>query len=215
MSRPLGPRTWSATHPGHVRDYQEDRLLVTHDLIAVADGMGGMVSGGWAADQVVLRLATERGSIKAAVDLARIIREADGIVARRYNGRSGSTAVVAWLTPTGIDIANAGDSRAYWWKKARGTIVQVTTDHASGPSTLTNSVGSGHTYVDLHHIEPAPGDMIVLCSDGLTDQTPDYTISRVIDEHRRSPAKALVDHVLTKTQARDNVSVIVHRVGPR
>lgn len=210
--RCLVPRVWAYSDIGKVRTTQEDAFFASTGLSAVADGMGGMQDGALAAQLAIGVMTRAADLISSTGDLDIAMRNADRTVYQRIFGFGGSTLISAWFHTPRVTIGNIGDSRAYWFKKRRRSLIQISRDHSSGRHTLTNTVGSGTAYVEMFTIEPERGDLILLCSDGLIDQVKDYEIADLLLEPTRNPARTLVKHVLEHTGARDNVTVVINRV---
>jgi len=143
----------------------------------------------------------------------------------------GTTLTVAYSLGLDLFIAHAGDSRAYLWHE--GSVRQLTRDHtyvqrlvdagmltteaAAGHQlrhALTNVLGGGKRSVDveLQQLRFAPGDRLLLCSDGLTGTMKDEEIAGILGQ-RGSAAdscRRLVDLALERG-APDSVTVIVAR----
>ncbi len=134
-------RAAAETHTGYVRSTNQDLALVSGDLIAVADGMGGHLGG-----EVASRTAIEELLHAFVQD-----RSDDGIVmaARRANRAvwrksrvdralhgMGTTLTAAALVRDGNDgrpylvLVNVGDSRAYVLDRGTGELRQLTDDHS-------------------------------------------------------------------------------------
>ena len=146
----------------------------------------------------------------------------------------GATLVAAVLTVRGRGalVAHLGDSRAYLM---RGTAMRrLTRDHsvlqnqidaglitdaqaASSPyrSFITQAVGiEPRVKLPMEHHPLEPGDMLLLCSDGLTDMVDDPTIAailRVDEALDRQPARLI--EAANEAGGRDNIAVILIRVG--
>ena len=143
----------------------------------------------------------------------------------------GTTMTLTYSIGYDLFLAHCGDSRAYLCRG--GTLQQLTRDHTRvqemvdlGVMTreeaathklrnvLTNVLGGGVplTDVDLHRIRLAPGDAILLCSDGLYDVVKDEEIASILSTVRSSQTacRALIDLALER-QAPDNVTVVVSR----
>ncbi|MCE3221840.1 MAG: putative Protein phosphatase [Nitrospira sp.] len=143
----------------------------------------------------------------------------------------GTTLVAAHLlrlsTPR-VLVVNVGDSRAYLVRDR--TIVQVTRDHTwieeqirNGHLTpneaahhpdrhvLTRAMGLGSTIeIDVFPYDVVDGDLLLLCSDGLTKMLPDSRILQTVLPHRRNPplaTQALVGAALEEGGI-DNITVI-------
>lgn len=126
----------SVTHVGLVRERQEDRVLTTDRIFAVADGMGGLDRGDFASTAVISALqainprpttAGMRAEIREAIEIAHAMITKESRSKR--NQTCGSTvagfcygqgtAWPAWL------IFNAGDSRVYEYD---GKLTQLSRD---------------------------------------------------------------------------------------
>ena len=204
-------------------------------LYVVADGMGGHLGGQRAARLAVERVIQEYyrdpsldipGSLERAIKLvnAEIYNEAARTPA--YKGM-GSTIVAAVVRGDDLYVANVGDSRAYL---IRGpSIQQITRDHSwiadalrAGTITpeqalthhnrgvVTRSLGGGPSVqVDHFHRKIHAGDVVLLCSDGLTNVVPDANIHAVVSNE--SPRKAAENLITMANQAGgpDNIAAIV------
>ena len=171
----------SRTDIGCLRDHNEDSLVVTPPLFAVADGMGGHAAGEVASEiavRVLSELAPEHPDVEA---LGRAIEEANRAViqaAREGRGRQGmgTTMTAAMLEGERLVIAQVGDSRAYLLHQ--GKLQQLTRDHSlmadmieagqltpeearTHPqrSVITRALGSdAHLHPDIYEINVETGD---------------------------------------------------------
>ena len=205
---------FGATDTGRVRENNEDAWRVDGALrtAVLADGMGGANCGEVGSAETVegvmqyLRAPEEgllpeemvKESIRAAnrrvLDAARARRECDGM---------GSTVVVAlWRLPEMV-IANVGDSRAYLWRA--GELRQLSYDQnfanelrtslgfseervrtMPNGKVLTMAIGAFEQVLIRTHIARLePGDMVLLCSDGLHGPVGHDTIARILGEPAR------------------------------
>ena len=222
----------SRTDIGCLRDHNEDSLVVTPPLFAVADGMGGHAAGEVASEiavRVLSELAPEHPDVEA---LGRAIEEANRAViqaAREGRGRQGmgTTMTAAMLEGERLVIAQVGDSRAYLLHQ--GKLQQLTRDHSlmadmieagqltpeearTHPqrSVITRALGSdAHLHPDIYEINVETGDRLLICSDGLSgmifDDQIENTLRRVQDPQRC--ASQLVNEAIAG--GHDNVTVIV------
>lgn len=223
----------SRTDIGCLRDHNEDSLVVTPPLFAVADGMGGHAAGEVASEiavRVLSELAPEHPDGEA---LGRAIEEANRAViqaAREGRGRQGmgTTITAAMLEGERLVIAQVGDSRAYLLHQ--GKLQQLTRDHSlmadmieagqltpeearTHPqrSVITRALGSdAHLHPDIYEINVETGDRLLICSDGLSgmifDDQIENTLRRVQDPQRC--ASQLVNEAIA-AGGHDNVTVIV------
>ena len=223
----------SRTDIGCLRDHNEDSLVVTPPLFAVADGMGGHAAGEVASEiavRVLSELAPEHPDGEA---LGRAIEEANRAViqaAREGRGRQGmgTTMTAAMLEGERLVIAQVGDSRAYLLHQ--GKLQQLTRDHSlvammveAGQltpeearvhprrSVITRALGTDpSTKPDLYEIDVEAGDRLLLCSDGLYGMVEDPAIqaimTRTADPQRC--ASQLVNEAIA-AGGNDNVTVVV------
>lgn len=223
------------TDTGLVRASNEDAVLARPEvgLWAVADGMGGHEDGEWAAEVIVRTLAALEvtGAFAADCDgVAQAIRAANGAIHRRAEAhrlRMGSTVVTLLLGEGRFAACWAGDSRAYCLRDDR--LVQLTTDHTqvqakvsrglmspaearSHPMAhvLTRAVGA-EAELDLSSVGEAvePGDVFLLCSDGLHATVPDEEIAHVLANALPAQACEALVGLAHARGAPDNVTVVV------
>jgi protein phosphatase len=228
-----------ATHPGRKRRHNEDAYVVEPPLFAVADGMGGAKAGEVASG--LAAAALKEGSadgVSGEERVTALIQEANQRVFRRANedreaAGMGTTMTVALVEAGRVVFGHVGDSRAYLIRD--GSIEQLTDDHSlvaelvrSGRltpeeaeahpqrSVITRAVGTEPDVdVDTFAIEPADGDLFLICSDGLTDMVDDGAIIEAISEHRDDldqAAKALVG-AANRVGGEDNITVVFFEVG--
>lgn len=223
------PRIAARTHVGLVRRRNEDTHYVGTHLVAVADGMGGHVSGDVASSTVI---DTIRGWDRdVPVDLVgdtlgRAFGAANSAMRRRIAsapelaGMGTTLVALMWSGSTGA-LANLGDSRAY---RLRAEVLErLTDDHVYG--RLLANAGSVATLperlsryldgrvegrsADLIPLSLQPGDRILLCSDGLSsyvakDQIRNALTGADLDEAADQLVALALEH-----GAPDNVTVIV------
>jgi protein phosphatase len=143
----------------------------------------------------------------------------------------GTTLVVAVVRPEGLWVGHIGDSRAYRWRGGRH-LVQITRDHsllqeqidaglltpeqaanALHKNLVTRAVGvEPRTELELHCHPWQPDDLLILCSDGLSDMVRDPDIAALCERHTELPA--LAEALVEKANAqggRDNITVVLGR----
>jgi protein phosphatase len=180
----------------------------------------------------LLRMAAENQlSIEPALALREIVDEANSAVlnaAAEAGGASmGATFVGAFVSDTRAWIGHVGDSRAY--RIHRGTGTQLTTDHSQvgrmiAEGVLTEEQAQAHPQrnvidralgfsgaeaeVDLVDLEP--GDLIVLCSDGLSTVLSAEDIASICGQSANAQAAtaSLADEAV-KAGSDDNVTAVV------
>lgn len=146
----------------------------------------------------------------------------------------GTTLVLSVFRDMRLLVGHVGDSRAYRFRAGR--LTQITRDHSllqeqidaglitaeqaafsSNKNLVTRAVGVEDSVVlETHVHELHPGDLILMCSDGLSDMLDDASIERVLQAHDALAAAgaALID-AANQAGGRDNIAVILARVqGP-
>jgi PPM family protein phosphatase len=197
------------THPGKKRDNNEDAFAIEAALRAavLADGMGGESCGEVASALTVQATLTYLHSPETGLTLEELAKEAVRAANRRVLAAAirntecrgmGSTIVLALWRPPELVIANAGDSRAYLLRA--GALRQLSYDQnfanelrtklgfseerlrtMPNRNVLTMAVGIYEQVLVRTHVETlAPGDRILLCSDGLHGPVPEDTIQRIL-----------------------------------
>lgn len=229
--------SFGVSHQGRVRERNEDRFLIEPEsgLWVVADGMGGHEDGELASSSIVEHL----GAIGVAASAPELrerfedrLARAHGDIRRQASERGvtiGST-VAALLAIDGCYACLwAGDSRIYLVRA--GTIAQVSRDHTEAQelvergvitpqeaqtwprrNVITRAIGvSDDLVMEFEQGETLPGDIFVLCTDGLTNHVSDREIeSAVVAAPPRQACQALLDMVLERG-ASDNVTIVVAR----
>ena len=146
----------------------------------------------------------------------------------------GTTLVVGVFRDTRLLLGHIGDSRCY--RLRAGRLMQITHDHSllqeqidaglitveqaafsANKNLVTRAVGVEDTVLlETHLHDVMPGDLYLLCSDGLSDMIDDETISQLLQSCELLPeaANALVD-AANEAGGKDNISVVLVRVrGP-
>jgi serine/threonine protein phosphatase PrpC len=223
----------AATDVGRVREGNEDGYLIDEamGLVALADGMGGHLGGEVASATALEAL---RAGVTSGNPLRESIEEANrAVYAKSLTDASlhgmGTTLTAGTLVTGGtLLIGHVGDSRAYLFRD--GTLRRLTTDHshveelvrdgkitedeaAVHPmrSVITRALGIDETVdVDVYPVELAPGDLVVLCSDGLTDMVHEDAIAAELrrESDATRAATRLVD-TANRAGGVDNITVVV------
>ena len=208
----------SRSHVGRFRTLNEDRILDRPNsrLWAIADGMGGHVNGSLAAETVIAHLGglpqvQEPAAIRAAIEAA------NGSILEQAGGKSGTTIVALKIFDDCARIWWAGDSRAY--RLRDGKVDLLTRDHSLVQELvevgeIAADEAAGHRALgiassidlDVREIEVSAGDLLLLCSDGLSR-------SFVSDDLRNEePIDAMADRLLRNAlerDGRDNISFVL------
>lgn len=237
MTRP-GVRFGAATHPGRVRDSNEDTFLAEAGLFIVADGMGGHQAGEVASELAVTTLKQGRLEMADTEGVASVVRRAnDAIIDRARTDpatRGMGTTITGLVMVDGESITalavNVGDSRTYRWRE--GSLEQITVDHsyvqdlvASGMITpsearthprrniVTRALGvEPEVRPDVSPVELRLGDRFVICSDGLVDELTDDEITTILlDAGDTDPDEVALRLVTAAVDhgGRDNVTIVI------
>jgi serine/threonine protein phosphatase PrpC len=222
------------THQGRVRDKNQDSFCIRErdGLWAVADGMGGHEGGEWASARLVReleRVELADGIGQAGERVAGALRAANEAIVGEAGerGRQMGTTVVALLVRERDYLVQwVGDSRAYLLRD--GAFIQLSRDHtqvqemverglmqasevAGHPMghILSRAVGvRGEIEIDRAAGEIRPGDVFLICSDGLHSYVAEEEIKHLLG--RGSPERALDDLIAATLAAGapDNVTAI-------
>jgi protein phosphatase len=226
------------TDTGRKRRHNEDAYVCEPPLFAIADGMGGAQAGEVASRLAAAALkesATQAGGERRIVDL---IQEANRRVYDRSNtdpntSGMGTTITVALVENGTVAVGHVGDSRAYLIRDGR--MEQITEDHSlvnellkSGKlspeeahthpqkSVITRALGTDPDVdVDTFTIGAQPGDVFLLCSDGLTDMVDEGAILELVERNRTDidgALKALV-RAANRGGGEDNITVVAFEIG--
>ena len=229
-------RSTGLSHPGRKRRRNEDAWVCHPPLFAVADGMGG-ARGGEIASRVAATALGESVDGSGEARVVALIQEANRQVYDRAREDSeaagmGTTITVALFENGIVSIGHVGDSRAYLIRDR--SVDQLTEDHSlvaelvrtgrlspeeaeSHPqrSVITRALGTDPDVdVDSFSVEAKPGDVFLICSDGLTAMVDDDTILDVIERDRGDldgAAKELVN-AANRNGGEDNITVVFFEV---
>ncbi len=229
---------YAATDTGRQRRANEDSLLARSPLFVVADGMGGAQAG-----EVASRLAVdvfEEGLGDTVVEpessLAQRAAEANSRIhelshANAEHAGMGTTLTAAYVAPEEVALAHVGDSRAY--RLRNGELVRLTDDHSlvdelirqgkitpeeavdhPQRSVITRALGPEPSVeVDTRSYNARPGDVYLLCSDGLTTMLPEERVAELMCSHPRlrDAGEALIA-AANEAGGRDNITVVLFRL---
>jgi protein phosphatase len=193
----------------------EEAVRVTMERLVQAVDGGGLGDG---AANVLREAITEANRVVHALADSRY----------DYQGM-GTTLVCAVLTPAGALVGHVGDSRAYRFNA--GDLTRVTTDHslvqqlvdegvlsveeaqrAPNRNIVTRAIGiEPEVAVDTSTVPIDDGDLLLLCTDGLTDLVSDAELVRLCAGYADA-LDELVDELVNAALTRggiDNVSVVV------
>ena len=205
------------------------------NVYIVADGMGGHNAGDYASKCTVetmireIRSSFEKSPIRI---LSKAIRVANDQVRRKAREDEalfgmGTTVVVATCLGKYLQVANVGDSRLYIVNEE---VRQITRDHSlveemvrmggidkeaaknhPDKNIITRAIGARDTIeIDFFHEELKNGDLVLLCSDGLTNMLEDEEIGRILKSQSTIEERAgkLIE-AANSNGGKDNITVII------
>jgi protein phosphatase len=228
---------WSGTDTGLQRRANEDSLLVRSPLFVVADGMGGAQAG-----EVASRLAVETfssGLVEGSdpqESLARQVQEANARINELSHQRSehagmGTTITAIYVGEQDVVIAHVGDSRAYCLRD--GELLRLTDDHSlvdelikqgrltpeeaeehPQRSVITRALGPEPAVdVDVRSFKARPGDVYLICSDGLTTMVGEEQLGELLGSHARlRDAGETLIGAANAAGGKDNITVVLLRL---
>lgn len=205
------------------------------NVFIVADGMGGHNAGDYASKYTVETIVKEI-ALSKDIDPIKIIKDAIGIANEHIRQKAeedtrlygmGTTLVVATYEENLLQVANVGDSRLY---VVNDRITQITRDHSlveemirmggidresakkhPDKNIITRAIGASETVnVDFFTVELQRGDIVLMCSDGLTNMLEDEEIRMILNGQRDIVEKAeeLVK-AANNNGGKDNIAVVL------
>ncbi len=225
------------TDPGRQRRDNEDAAYAADPVFVLADGMGG-AQAGEVASAIVAR-TFEQGVPDAGTPeerLSVLVQRANREIFDRSQADAdtagmGTTVTAAYLDGNMVSLAHVGDSRGYLFRD--GELVMLTADHSlvgellregkltdqeafehPQRSIITRALGQEPVVeIDTWTYPLKPGDVILLCSDGLTDMITEPQVQATIAQAPDLASAA--DNLIAAANAaggRDNITVVLFRV---
>ncbi len=226
------------TDTGRQRNANEDSFFVRAPIFVVADGMGGAQAG-----EVASKAAADAFDVDLpSAPPERILRETIATANRQIHelaradpSRAGMgttiTAAIVNAESEEVGIGHVGDSRAY--RLRAGKLERLTRDHSlveemRRKGQLTDAQAEDHPQrsiitralgpepeveVDVQTVPAAPGDVFLLCSDGLTTMLDEERIASLIGgaSSMTAAVRALVDEA-NRAGGRDNITALAFRL---
>ena len=232
-------RASALTDTGRRRPHNEDTFVCDPPLFAVADGVGGAQAGEIASRLAAAALEGRPAGSFGTDTLTELILEANNRIYARALGDPEAagmgTVVTALLVdePSGtIAVGHVGDSRAY--RIRNGVLEQLTPDHSlvgelvragrlsneeaeqhPHRSVITRAVGT-EPVVEVHTetLGALPGDLYLICSDGLTDLVRDERILELVETAGDDPEVAVQSLVDAANDAGgiDNITAVLFEI---
>jgi serine/threonine protein phosphatase PrpC len=221
---------------GLVRSDNEDSAFVGPYVAVVADGVGGAAAGEVASATAAYALAA---TALARFDEPPEVLLHEGAEAARVRVQRGVQAdlrrlgMATTLTALVCDgervvLGHVGDSRAYLLRG--GELTQLSRDHTYvqrlvDSGQLAPGAAWKHPWrnvvlrsidgdpvapgIDLVPVRVAPGDRLLLCSDGLTDLVPDDLVAELLETTDPYSAAAVLVQAALAAGGKDNVTCVV------
>jgi protein phosphatase len=228
----------AGTDPGRKRRINEDSFVIVPPLFAVADGMGGAQAGEVASALAASALEESGANGGGERRVTELIQEANRRVHERATTDAatagmGTTITAALVEPDGrVVFGHVGDSRAYLLRD--GTLDQLTNDHTlvaelvrrgelspgeaqvhPQRSVITRALGTDPDVdVDTFAVDAQPGDIFLICSDGLSSMVDSHTIEEILRKNRADLAgasKALIQ-AANRGGGEDNITAVLFAV---
>ncbi len=209
-------------------------------LYIVADGVGGAdageVASEYASQQTMAHYMADNGAADPGTRLVNSMQSANTnlrqlVAERNQNKRMATTMVATAIRDQIAYIANVGDSRGYHWRNR--FLRQVTKDQslvaklveegaiteaeaATHPhrNVILYSIGSEkRPKIDLFEVPLDPGDIIFLCSDGLTRHVSDDEINEILATEELENATSSLIQLANQRGGQDNISAAIITYG--
>ena len=225
------------TDTGRKRRHNEDAYVCEPPLFAIADGMGGPQAGEVASRLAAAALRESGASGGGEQRIVDLIQEANRRVYDRsssdpHTSGMGTTITVALVDDGTVAFGHVGDSRAYLIRDR--TIEQITEDHSlvnellktgklspeeadthPQKSVITRALGTDPDVdADTFTIAAEPGDVFLLCSDGLTNMVDEDAILDLLERDREdldAALRALV-RAANRGGGEDNITVVAFEI---
>lgn len=206
------------------------------NLFLVADGMGGHAAGDYASRftvEKVVDYARQSAKREPVAILRAAVKEANELLLAQASTDPqkegmGTTLVAAVVDNDRLYVANVGDSRLYVLNQEK--IVQITRDHSlveemvrlgemdkeeakdhPDKHIITRAIGVfADVHVDFFETVIKPGDIILMCSDGLTNMVDDENIRQIVRGQRdiAERTEKLIE-TANRNGGRDNITVVI------
>ena len=214
----------------------KEKIGTLPNIFLLADGMGGHKAGDFASKTTVENILIEindSNETRTVENISNAIKNTNDILynkaqkEEKFHGM-GTTLVVATIENHRLQVANIGDSRLYIINQK--SMRQITRDHSyveemvrigslarekarehPDKNIITRAVGvQKKVEVYFYEVELAENDMILLCSDGLSNMVDDNQIQSIMLNGLTPKEKAMnLVYAANDNGGKDNISVIV------
>ncbi len=216
----------------------ETAVGILPNLFVVADGMGGHNAGDYASRFCVefFRQKIEESEMTTPVSAIKdaLAKTNEALLSKAQEQSDlegmGTTFVVATIFGQEMYVANIGDSRLYVIGKE---MKQITEDHSlveamvktgeikrsearvhPNKNIITRALGANEeARPDFFEVNLEEGDIVLMCSDGLTNMLEDETIEQIIRENKElETAAATLVKYANQNGGKDNIAIIIIKV---
>jgi PPM family protein phosphatase len=226
------------TDTGRKRRRNEDAFVIAPPLFGIADGMGGAQAGEVASGLAAAAMKESGANGGGERRVVELIQDANRRVHQRANTDAaasgmGTTMTVALVEDDGrVAFGHVGDSRAYLLRDGR--LEQLTDDHSlvaelvrrgelspaeaevhPQRSVITRALGTDPDVdVDALSVESRPGDVFLICSDGLSSFVDGDAIGEILQRNRGdldAATRSLIQ-AANRGGGDDNITAVVFRI---
>lgn len=224
------------THTGKIRERNEDAVFVLNEgltIAIVADGMGGHNAGNVAANAATKSLYDflkkkkkisesdmKNGFLMANKSVFRMSYLKD-----EYS-HMGTTMTAAVINQNKVIVGHVGDTRAYVFNSElklithdhslvqemleRGVIDEETAKFHPQKNIITRAIGTRREVdVDIYSFHIDTGDVMLLCSDGLTRYLSEKEIENILNKNSSIEEKVKIMGGLALSRGgADNISIV-------
>jgi len=229
------------TDVGQVRTSNEDAFgyCVEDGVFALCDGMGGAAAGEVASRIAVDTLIESLCDARSQENRRKVLEEAIADANERVHARAeqevalrgmGTTLVALAIGGDHALIGHVGDSRCYLFRKGKlirktldhslvdeqvrlGQLTQYEAEHSPLRNVITRAIGTQVSVsADIGELDLKHGDILLLCSDGLTRELPDDKIATILgaDGHLEELCSQLVNSAKA-AGGHDNITAVLVR----
>jgi protein phosphatase len=234
-----GVQVCALSDVGKVRAVNQDALVVDEALMlyGVADGMGGHNGGETASagarEGLISALQAKEPSLDALREAITQVNAA--LFKQQAEDESlsgmGTTLSVIWMSEHFVYLGHVGDSRIY--RLREGKLEQMTDDHSlvgelvragyltpeqaenhPNKNVILRAVGTEEGIdIDLAVEERKPGDLWLICSDGLHGMVKDDKMEAILSVNTAEAAANILMDAALAAGGRDNISVVLVQDG--
>jgi len=236
-------QTVALTSIGKVRSSNQDAFgyRVEAGVFVVCDGMGGAAAGEVASQVTVDSVLKGLAEVHSAKAPRSVLEDVVVTANRTVHAKAkrdpklhgmGTTLVVLVLSTDQAWIAHVGDSRCYRFRN--GQLERLTKDHSlvdeqvrlgqltqeeadSSPfrNVITRAIGTQESVTaDVSEFPLIPGDLFLLCSDGLTREVSDEQIAHLLEGNSDLEATCLaLVEAANEAGGRDNITCLLARAS--